>query len=173
VLTSFPREQPNVTGVGTVQRQVPADVRVADNKVCPQVTARGDLPGHCPQLGGRQPAGMLHQVLERIDDRLLPLRADAPARFQAVIDLIAPMRARSIWGDGGNRHETPLPADLLTAASILRVYQESAELGKSAAASTETAVGTGQKLCLPDVPVPARQRMFSDHRASHVGRLGT
>src|SRR5258706_15548157 len=56
-------------------------------------------------------------MLERIDDRLLPLRADAPARLQAAIDVVAPMRAGSIRGDGGNRHEYLLSAHLLPACA--------------------------------------------------------
>ena len=57
VLAALPGQQPDVTGVGSVQRQVPAHVRVAHDQVSPQVAAGRQRGRDRPQLARRQPSG--------------------------------------------------------------------------------------------------------------------
>ena len=83
VLAAFPGQQPDVAGVRPVQRQVPAHVRVAHDQVRPQVAAGRQRRGDGAQLARGQPAGAGREAAERGHDLLLPLGADAPARFEA------------------------------------------------------------------------------------------
>ena len=106
VLAALPGQQPDIAGVRPVQRQVPAHVDVADHQVGPEFGTRGHRHRDGPELGGGQPAGARRQAVQRVEDRLLALGADAPALLQPGVGPAGLVGAGALGSDSGNRHAT-------------------------------------------------------------------